>query len=164
MATPDSPSRAPRWLDENETRTWLDLWSLMVWLPTRLDSQLRLDADLSLTDYQALSQISMAPKRTLRLSELGAMTNMSLSHLSRVISRLEKAGWVQRIPDPQDGRSTLAVLTSHGLEKVQQCAPGHVEAVRRLVFDQLSPEQAAALGAAAAQVVQAIVPERKARA
>lgn len=164
MTEPPSTPATARWLDEQETQTWLDLWSLMVWLPARLDTQLRQETGLSLTDYQALSQISMAPARTLRLSELGAMANMSLSHLSRVISRLEKAGWVTRAKDPQDGRSTLASLTEQGQEKVEQSAPGHVAEVRRLVFDQLSREQAVALGQAAARVVDAAAPDRKVRA
>lgn len=163
MTSHESTPTSPRWLNEQEASTWLDLWSLLVWLPARLDSQLRQDSQVSLSDYQALSQISMAPQRTLRLSDLGAMANMSLSHLSRVISRLEKAGWVERIPDPQDGRSTLAVLTDAGGQKVEQSAPQHVETVRQLVFDRLGPEASESLGDALAQIVQALDPARKVR-
>lgn len=154
----------PRWLTPVETQTWREVWSMMVWLPARLEAQLRQDSGLTYPEYHALSQISMAPHRTLRLSELATVANMTLSHLSRVISRLERAGWVRRSPDPDDGRSTLAVLTPAGWAKVEQSAPGHVEAVRRLVFDPLSPEQATALGEAAAQVVQAVSPPRLPRA
>lgn len=49
---------------------------------------------------------------------------MTLSHLSRVVSRLERAGWVRRIPDPTDGRCTLARLTDEGWRKVAAAVPG----------------------------------------
>lgn len=153
-----------RWLDPQETETWLALWSMMTWLPTRLDAQLRADSGLTHPEYHALSQISMAPERTVRLSELATVANMTLSHLSRVVSRLEKAGWVRRIPDPDDGRYTRAVLTDSGWEKVRSAAPGHVEAVRRYVFDALTADQAAVLGEAAAAVVTAVSPPGIARA
>ncbi|MEV3910678.1 hypothetical protein [Streptomyces canus] len=45
------------------------------------------------------------------------------------------------IEDPADGRGRLAVLTDEGMTLLEQAAPGHVEAVRRAVFDALSREQ-----------------------
>ncbi|SIO84603.1 MarR family winged helix-turn-helix transcriptional regulator [Nocardiopsis sp. JB363] len=147
-----------RWLDPEEDRTWRSVWTLMTWLPVRLDAQLRADAGLGLAEYNALSQISEAPDRSMRLSDLAAGANMTLSHLSRVTSRLEKAGWVTRSPDPEDGRYTLGRLTDAGWEKVAAVAPGHVDAVRACVFDNLSDEQARALGEAAALVAEAVVP------
>lgn len=148
----------PRWLSAEENETWLALWSLMTWLPARLDAQLRADAALSLAEYNALSQISQAPDREIRLSELAQISNMTLSHLSRVISRMMNAGWVTRRPDPQDGRYTLGRLTAAGWEKVQEAAPAHVEEVRRVAFDQLSPEQVRVLGEAASRIADAARP------
>lgn len=145
-----------RWLDEDEDRTWRSLWSVMTWLPMRLDAQLRADAGLSLSEYHALSQISEAADRTIRLSDLAVNTNMTLSHLSRVITRMEKAGWVERSPDPTDGRYTLGHLTEAGWEKVKASAPGHVEAVRSYVFDSLREDQVTALGEAAAIIASAV--------
>ncbi|GAA4284452.1 MarR family transcriptional regulator [Brevibacterium daeguense] len=160
----ESTDEDVRWLNERETQTWLDVWSLMVWLPSRLDAQLRAEVGLSHAEYNALSQMSMAPDRTIRLSELAAVSNMTLSHLSRVITRLEKAGWVTRSPDPADGRYTLGSLTAAGWEKIVDAAPGHVETVRRYVFDTLTPQQAEALGEAAAKIVAALSPPGMMRA
>lgn len=153
-----------RWLDSQETSAWLQLWSMVAWLPTRLDAQLREDAGLSLAEYHVLSQISMAPEQRMRLSELAEVTNTTISHLSRVVSRMEKADWVRREPDPTDGRATLGVLTEAGTEKVAATAPGHVAAVRRYVFDNLTPEQVLALGDVAGEIVAAVAPTRIARA
>lgn len=152
-----------RWLSPEESSTWLSVWTMTVWLPTRLDAQMRKDSGLSLVEYHSLSQIDMAPDRTLRLSEMAAVTNMTLSHLSRVVSRLEDAGLLRREPDPDDGRYTLAILTDAGHDRVVAAAPGHVEAVRKYVFDGLSEEQKASLGDAVGSIVEALVPTRIAR-
>lgn len=147
-----------RWLTEEQNYTWRAVWSLMTWLPVKLEQQLRDDTGLSLYEYYALSQISEAPDRSIRLSELAQITNMTLSHLSRVIDRMMKSGWVERIPDPVDGRYTLGVLTDKGWEKVVEMAPGHVEAVQQAIFDHLTPEQARVLGETSAKVAEAVSP------
>lgn len=152
-----------RWLSDEESDTWRAVWTLMTWLPARLATQMSANSDMALVEYQALSQISMAPERTMRLSELGAVANMNLSHLSRVVTRLEREGYVRRFTDPTDGRYTLATLTEAGWERVQAAAPGHVEAVRHYLFDGLTAEEARALGAAAAKVADALEPPGRVR-
>lgn len=147
-----------RWLDDEEERAWRAVWKLMTWLPTRLDAQMRAESGLSLAEYSALSQISEAPDRTLRLSELGQIANMTLSHLSRVVTKMEEAGWVTRAPDPSDRRATVAVLTDAGWEKVVASAPGHVEAVRSYVLDGLTPRQVTELAGAVGLIAGRVTP------
>ena len=50
----------------------------------------------------------------MRLSKLAVMANMSVSRLSHLVDRLESCGWVERQAVPEDGRSTMAVLTPAG--------------------------------------------------
>ena len=61
--------------------------------------------------------------------------------ISNAVSKLEHNGWIRRIPCPNDRRSTLAQLTDAGYHALVAAAPGHVQAVRRHVFDRLTPEQ-----------------------
>src|SRR5258708_1998924 len=128
----------PRWLDAEESQAWRALASTLVRLPAALDAQLRRDAGISHFDYQVLPLLSEAPGRTLRMSELATLAEGSLPRLSQVVARLEQRGWVRRTPDPADGRYTLATLTDQGRAKVTEAAPGHVQEVRRLVFDPLA--------------------------
>lgn len=151
------------WLTQEQQDVWLNIWSMRVWLPARMDAQLKADSGLSNFDYFALAQISMAPERRLRMSELAELSDMTLSHLSRVVTRLEKAGWVKRVPDPTDGRATVAVLTEDGWEKVQEAAPGHVDNVRRLVFEHLTDDELKVLGTAMEKIVSALDPPRMPR-
>ncbi|WP_018296349.1 MarR family winged helix-turn-helix transcriptional regulator [Corynebacterium lubricantis] len=145
MADQEGLDNEPDWLTSDEQDAWVSLWTVMEWLPGRLDAQLQSDSGLSLAEYNALSQISMAPEATIRLSELAVLANMKLPHLSRVMTRLEKAGWVTRFPDPSNGRYTLAQLTESGVAKVKEAAPGHVSAVREYVIGSLSPAQIQAM-------------------
>lgn len=148
----------PRWLDDDEMRTWLAVVSLYVRLPSALDAQLRRDAGIGHFDYQVLAGLSTVPGWTLRMSELAHFTDASLSRLSHAVARLEDRGWVRRSPDPDDGRVTFATLTDAGMAKLEATAPGHVAEVRRVVFDPLSAEELAALGAVARRIVSAIDP------
>jgi len=149
----------PRWLSAEEQRAWTALGSIVVRLDAALDAQLRRDAGLSHFEYAVLAALSEAPGRTLRMSELAAMAEGSLSRLSQVVARLERRGWVQRTPDPGDGRYTLATLTGDGYEKVAAAAPGHVREVRRLVFDPLTRAQAQQLTSIGQRIARAIDPQ-----
>src|SRR5207248_7130274 len=97
--------------------------------------------------YQILVMLSEAPGRTLRMSELADKTWSSRSRLSHAVDRLEDRGWVQRLSCPSDKRGAFAVLTDAGYAVLEAAAPSHVESVQLLVFDQLTPEQVAQLGA-----------------
>ena len=110
-------------------------------------------------EYQVLALLSEAPDRTLRMSELAMWAGSSLPRLSQVVARLEQRGWVRRTPDPGDGRYTLATLTGHGQAKVTQAAPGHVQEVRRLVFDPLTKTQSRQLGEIGRRITRAIDPD-----
>jgi DNA-binding MarR family transcriptional regulator len=79
------------------------------------------------------------------MSRLAALAGASLSRLSHVVARLEANDWVRRERSRADGRVQLAVLTDEGYAKVVATAPGHAEMVRQLVFDVLTPAQAAQL-------------------
>ena len=135
----------PQWLDGDERSTWLALAAVMIKLPAALDAQLQRDSGLSFFEYMVLAMLSERPQRTMRMSELAGLTNASLSRLSHVASRLEKQKYLRREPCAEDRRATNAVLTETGMAKVVASAPGHVAAVRELVFDALTMAQRAQL-------------------
>ena len=138
--TAPAPDEAP-WLDAEEQRVYLALASVLVQLPNSLDAQLSRDAGVSHYEYLVLAALSMAPGRTLRMSQIAGFTDSTLSRLSNVATRLERRGWITRSADPENGRYTLATLTDAGTAKIVACAPGHVREVRRLVLDPLTATQ-----------------------
>lgn len=136
-----SDATDPAALDDEELETWSSLATLLEWLPAALDAQLLGDSDLTHFEYGILYALAHATEATLRMSVLAGYANSSLSRLSRAAARLEKRGWMRRLPDPTDGRFTLAVLTEAGQTRVDQASPRHVDTVRRMVIDPLTTTQ-----------------------
>jgi len=136
----------PRWLDEQEQEVWRAFIAATTLFLTRIDRELQRDADMPHTYYEILVALSEAPGRTLRMNELADLCLSSRSRLSHAIARLEEGGWVERRTCASDKRGLLAVLTDSGWAKLVAAAPGHVEAVRRNLFDVLTPAQVARLG------------------
>ena len=152
------------WLTDEQQAAWRPFIALLLRLPAALDAQLQRDAGITNFDYLVLSGLSESPGRTLRMSELAAIANSSLSRLSHVVSRLEARGWVRREPCPGDGRFINAVLTDEGWQKVLATAPGHVSAVRELLIDVLTRQEFEQLGAIservlAAQGIKVVMPD-----
>jgi DNA-binding MarR family transcriptional regulator len=145
-----------RWLDDDELRAWLRLAGLMLKLGPALDSQLQRDSDMTHFDYLCLAMLSEAEDHTLRMSELASRANASLSRLSHVVKKLEQRGWVERFPCPDSRRVTMARLTPTGYDVLVVAAPGHVETVRSLVFDDLDRDDVAALERIAGHIVDRI--------
>jgi DNA-binding MarR family transcriptional regulator len=154
----ETTQQAP-WLSEEELPTWLALIGVLIKLPAALDEQLQRDAGMNHFEHWALMGLSRREGHSMRMSELAVLTNGSLSRLSQVISRLEKRGYVRRAPDPTDGRCTLAILTEAGMNKLLDTTPGHVEEVRRLVFEPLTKAQARQLREILHRIIRTIVPD-----
>ena len=136
-----------RWLSDTELAAWIPFSGMLIGLLSALDTQLR-DAKLSLFGYFVLAGLSEAPDRTMTMTHVALLASGSLSRVSHAVSALENRGWVTRRPDPEDGRITLVTLTDAGHQKVTESSPGHVETVRRLVIDPLTPQQLRQLGRA----------------
>jgi len=149
------------WLDSDEHTAWVRLMAVLTLLPGALDAQLNRDDDLNHFEYFTMAMLSESPGRVLQMSALASRTNATLPRLSRVVSRLEKAGYVERSPCPGDGRATNATLTEAGWDKVVQAAPGHVRTARELVVDALEPEQVGQLAEIARRILTTLDPEQK---
>jgi DNA-binding MarR family transcriptional regulator len=151
-----------RWLSPEENRAWIAYIDVSTLLGDYLDRQLRRDAGLTHADYGLLSRLSVAPDRALTMSQLAERLKITRSRLTHAVARLEQAGYVQRREHPTDKRGQVAVLTDRGADLLDRVAPGHVEAVRRAVFDPLTPQQVrqlAEIGEAITQAIQQTQPD-----
>ena len=98
------------------------------------------DHELSMADYEVLAQLSDAPDRKMRMSELADVAMLSRSRLSHRIKVMEKAGWVKREACPIDKRGYFAVMTAKGWKAIVAAAPDHVESVRSRFLDHVNKE------------------------
>lgn len=145
------------WLNDEEARAWLAYIDLSTLLGDYLDQQLRRDAGISHTTYHLLSLLAAQDDRSARMIDLAQHMKMTLSRLSHAVAKLEEAGWVGRGENPADKRGRVVILTDRGFEVLSAAAPGHVEAVRRAVFDHLTATQVEQFAEIAGTVVQGLI-------
>jgi DNA-binding MarR family transcriptional regulator len=145
-----------RWLSPREERAWLAYVDLSTLLGDYLDQQLRRDAGLSHLEYALMAYLSAAPDQVVTMTRLAEWLKITRSRLTRMVIRLEEAGYVLRRPDPDDRRGQLTVLTDGGMELLAKAAPGHVAAVRHAVFDALTSEQVDQLADIGEAITQAL--------
>jgi DNA-binding MarR family transcriptional regulator len=129
------------WLSASEQKAWRAYLEATTLLFDALDRQLQRDAGIPHAYYEILVRLSESECRNMRMSELADATRSSRSRLSHAVARLEERGWLERVECATDKRGQVAVLTDAGYAALVDAAPGHVEAVRKHMIDQLSAEQ-----------------------
>ncbi|MDR7309162.1 DNA-binding MarR family transcriptional regulator [Nocardioides luteus] len=134
-----------RWLDEEQQRSWRALMMGMTLLEDRLDADLRAQFDLSLPEYEILVRLS-ENDGAMRMAQLADSLAHSRSRVTHTITRMERAGLVERRNSPEDGRGVVAMLSEQGFELLRQAAHVHVTGVRDYLIDLVSEDDFAALG------------------
>lgn len=110
--------------------------------------------ELSLTQVAVLGQI--ATHGPVTPHEIGAQLRMSPQSLTRPLARLERAGLVERMPDPTDGRGALLQSTAAGIGALQaEMAPRDRWLASALA--EVCTEQERALLDRAAELMQRLV-------
>lgn len=135
------------WLSDEQQRVWR-AWLLGV---ARIDDYLDRDLrsrGLDMGEYEILVCLSEAPARSMRMSELADLVHQSRSRLTHTITRMERDGYIARCCAPDDGRGVNASLTDDGFALLEDAAPSHVRAVRRIFVDAVDPRDFAAIGRA----------------
>ena len=126
-----------RWLNPREMKAWRSYIIASRRMLEALDSDLA-GFELTMADYEVLAQLSDAPGRRLRMSELAEIAMVSKSRLSHRMKVMEAAGWVRREECPEDRRGYFAVMTDKGFKAIERAAPTHVGSVRNRFLDHLT--------------------------
>jgi DNA-binding MarR family transcriptional regulator len=105
--------------------------------------------------YDVLLELNAAPDRRLRMQELGLRAVLSRTRVSRIVSELEAAGYVERLPDPHDGRATLATVTAAGRAALRQAAPIYLAGIDQHFTRHLTHAQQRAIIVGLQQVIDA---------
>jgi DNA-binding MarR family transcriptional regulator len=133
-------------LDEEQQRSWRALLMGMTLLLDRLDDDLRRSCDLSLVEYEILVRLSEREGRQMRMAQLADALAHSRSRVTHTVTRMEKAGLVERSSSPEDGRGVIARMTDSGYDLLMRMAHIHVNGVRDHLVDLVSRDDFLALG------------------
>jgi DNA-binding MarR family transcriptional regulator len=139
---PDTP-----WLTAREQHVWRGWMDLNARLNAALQRDMQDDAGLSMSDFAVLVRLTDEPDGRVRVTDLARTLTWERSRVSHHVTRMERRGLVERVECPEDGRGAFVAVTAAGRAAIEHAAPGHVRAVRRLVFDGLTAEQVDDLGA-----------------
>jgi DNA-binding MarR family transcriptional regulator len=104
---------------------WHDLMGRYHRITCALDRRLAAEHGLSGSDFEVLQQLYSAGPRcdAIRMSELGERVHLSQSAFSRLITRLEQAGLVERTVCADDRRSALTRITDAGVQRYLEARP-----------------------------------------
>ncbi|WP_174187521.1 MarR family winged helix-turn-helix transcriptional regulator [Nocardia barduliensis] len=141
-----------RWLSDDEQATWQAYVRLRQRLDGAISAGLAEDG-LSLADYELMVALSAAPNGCLRAKELAAEVCWEKSRLSKHLARMDARGLVERRPAEEDARGIIVELTPEGRIALERAAPNHVDLVRRVFVEPMTPEEARVLRALADKVV-----------
>jgi DNA-binding MarR family transcriptional regulator len=143
-------------LDEDEELLFRALMRLAISAPRAMGDDLERTCGLSATEYRVLMHLSEASNRQLRMSELAERIGLSPSRVTRVVDHMAGAGLLEKRPGPDDGRSTLATLTTSGLTRLRRAWPHHLASVRQNIFDHMDADEVRMVGPILERLARAI--------
>jgi DNA-binding MarR family transcriptional regulator len=138
---------ATQWLSPAEMAAW------RTYIETTGDLMRAIEKDLApfgldRGDYQLLAMLSEAPDQRLRMCDLADSLRLTRSGLTRRMEGVLKKKLVARVQSEDDGRVAFAHLTPKGFDLLKTAAPQHLDSVRRLMIDLLSPAEIKAVASA----------------
>jgi DNA-binding MarR family transcriptional regulator len=121
-----SPGEAPAVKNDQLLEQWRELEAAHARVREALERALQRNHQLSLSEYEVLLRLaeSDAPKGR-RIQELAEEVHLSQSALSRLVDRLEEAGYVTRATCDYDRRGIFACVTDAGRKAEKEANPTH---------------------------------------
>lgn len=132
-------------LDRDRQQAWYGFLRTHADVVRALDRELQAACGISFGDYDVLVTLANGPAEGLRMGQLAEAIVLSPSGVTRVVTRLERAGLVERRAENQ--RIVRAVLTAQGRARLEAAAPVHLDGIQRRFLAPLgdgAPDLAAA--------------------
>ncbi|MDF5821884.1 MarR family winged helix-turn-helix transcriptional regulator [Corynebacterium felinum] len=130
----------PRWLNDDEQKFWRLMLNAVRKVQHYNERVLQIEHNLTSSEFAVLVSLSEAENEEMRLRDLCAALDWDRSRTSHQVTRMEKRGLVEKRRYAGDARGILIDLTDEGKRRLIEAAPSHVESVRELVFDTITPE------------------------
>jgi len=142
------------WLNDDEARAWRGLQFMQMRLEAELSRQLAADSSLSLQDYGVLVALTDQRDGRLRAFELADRLGWDKTRLSHHLKRMVDRELIDKETCPSDRRGFFIVVTALGRQEIERAAPGHVNSVRRVFLDHVTPEELTVIADVTARVLR----------
>jgi DNA-binding MarR family transcriptional regulator len=106
--------------DDGLAKEWHELMGRYHRLSCTLDRELQAAHGIGGSDFEVLQQLAGSPEGSLRMHDLADHVHLTQSALSRLISRLESDGLVDRCVCVDDRRSVITAITDGGRQRYQE--------------------------------------------
>lgn len=116
---------------ELERSAWGGFLSAFARMNRLVEADLQEHSHITHAEFEVLLRLFFEESHRLRIQELAARSILTLSGVSRLVERLEKAGLVTRETASEDRRGAYAVLTPAGAERFQTAAQAHITFVKK---------------------------------
>jgi len=130
---------------EEAVTAWARLVRAQQTVLGRIEAALKAAGLPPLSWYDVLLELGRAEDGRLRPLELERRTLLAQYNASRLIDRMEKAGLVERLPHPEDGRGQLVAITPEGRVLQKRMWKVYGPAIVAHVGDKLSRAEASEL-------------------
>lgn len=134
------------YLTDAEFRAWHGCLTFTNGAMRAIDDALMARHQISIKEFDVLITLFNAPGNRLRMAQLAERVLLSPAGVSHLVTRLEKAGLVNRSVDDEDRRSLFAALTPAGDRRLRESRPTHNEVVRSHLVTRLTRSDLATLG------------------
>ena len=149
-----------RWLTPEEQRAWRGFIRLQERLGGRLGRLLQSESNVSPADFAVLVHLTDTPEGRQRYQDLARALEWEKSRMSHHIARMAGRGMVVREECLEDARGAFVVITDVGRAAVEAAAPRHVEAVRELFMDHVTPAELRVLAEISERVISKLDEDR----
>ena len=110
-------------------------------LTRELSARLEADHGLTMSDFDVLIQLYLAPDHAMRRVDIARQVLLTASGITRLLDGLERCGLVTKRPCESDARVSYAVLTAEGLRKVEEARQSHHADIDELFGAALEPKE-----------------------
>jgi DNA-binding MarR family transcriptional regulator len=132
---------AEPWDDERITAFGMFIEAFAAVL-TKVEGELDRRVGIPVTWFEVLLRLARSPGHQLRMAELARQVGLSTSGLTRLVDRVESAGYVRRESCATDRRGALAVLTPEGEVLLRRALPSHLDCIQAHVAAPLGDDLA----------------------
>ncbi len=142
--------------NETETVAWARLIRASTHVLAAVEADLKTQGFPPLGWYDVLLELKRERDGALSPSDIENRTLLAQYNISRLLARLEAAGYVSKEKSENDGRSVVVRLTGEGADLLQRMWPAYAAAIHRHFASRLEKGEAEQLGS----ILARLLPER----